>query len=465
MEDKQAEKKGQIAPQRLKGFRDIMPAAMSVRQHVINTLRGIFELHGFAPLETPSLEYASTLEGKYGDEERLIYKFEDKGGRKVGMRYDLTVPLARVVAMHLNELQFPWKRYQISPVWRGENPQYGRYREFYQCDVDIVGSASMIADAEILSIYGEAMRKLGFTGYRVIVNHRKLLAGLARHAGVPPENAGTVFRAIDKLDKIGRDGVRAELVRNGIPEEVADKALDSFLGGAGVRTFQDNAALLSELAGHLQDDPEATRGLDELGQILDALSRMGMASADLDRYGVDITLARGLEYYTGAVYEIVVDEPKIGSLGGGGRYDELMSIFSGRNLPTTGASFGVERMVDVIVELGMFTPTVTPSRALITVFDSSPQSIGESLKLAAELRQQNVPCEVYLSPGDKLGKQFGYADKTGIPFAVVLGPDEIASGAVTAKDLKAPPPNQRTVGRAELVEMLKQPPGSNSGHK
>jgi len=448
------QKKTSINPQRLKGFRDLMPAAMSVRQHVIDTLRGIFELHGFAPLETPSLEYAATLEGKYGDEERLIYKFEDKGGRKVGMRYDLTVPLARVVAMHLNELQFPWKRYQISPVWRGENPQYGRYREFYQCDVDIVGSASMVADAEILSIYGEAMRKLGFTGYRVLVNHRKLMSGLARHAGVPPENAGTIFRAIDKLDKIGPDGVRAEMVRNGIPEEVAAKALETFLGGGSVHSFSDNAALLSELAGPLKGDPEATRGLEELGQILNALSSMGIAGDDLDRYRVDITLARGLDYYTGAVYEIVVDEPKIGSLGGGGRYDELMSMFSGRNLPTTGGSFGMERIVDVIVELGMFSPTVTPSRALITVFDASPQSVGESLKLAAELRAHNIPCEVYLNPGDKLGKQFGYADKLGIPFAVVLGPDEIAAGTVTVKDMKAPPPNQRTVGREELVEML-----------
>ena len=181
------------------------------------------------------------------------------------------------------------------------------------------------------------MKKLGFTGYRVIVNHRKLIAGLARHAGVSSESAGTVFRAIDKLDKIGPDGVRAEMVRNGIAEEVAGRALDLFLSGTGGKTFKDNSALLSELAGPLKDDPEAMRGIEELGQILEALSGMGMASEDLDRFRVDITLARGLDYYTGAVYEIVVDEPKIGSLGGGGRYDELMSMFSGRSLPTTGA--------------------------------------------------------------------------------------------------------------------------------
>jgi len=173
-----------IEAQRLKGFRDLMPTAMFVRRHVMDTLRSIFELHGFAPLETPALEYAATLEGKYGEDERLMYKFEDLGKRRVGMRFDFTVPLARVVAMHLNELQFPWKRYQMGPVWRGENPQFGRYREFYQCDIDIVGSSSPLADAEILSILGEAMTKLGFTGYRVLLNNRKLLAGMARSAGV-----------------------------------------------------------------------------------------------------------------------------------------------------------------------------------------------------------------------------------------------------------------------------------------
>lgn len=450
-ESKQKQKAQRIEAQRLKGFRDLMPTAMFVRQHVIGTLRGIFEMHGFAPLETPALEYAATLEGKYGEDERLIYKFEDKGGRKVGMRYDLTVPLARVVAMHLNELSFPWKRYQISPVWRGENPQYGRYREFYQCDIDIVGAASMVADAEILSIYGEAMQRLGFTGYRVVINNRKLLAGLARGAGVSPDKAGTVFRAIDKLDKIGREGVREEMARNGISEEVAGRTLDLFLTGKGAQSFSDNMALLGELSGPLKDDPDATRGLEELRQILEALPNMGV---DLDRYKVDITLARGLDYYTGPVYEIVVDEPKIGSLGGGGRYDELMTLFSGRSLPTTGASFGMERIVDVMVELNMIEPAQTPSRALVTVFDASPESVGASLKLASELRGASIPCEVYMNPGDKLGKQFGYADRLGIPFALVLGPDEIASGAVTAKNLKAPLPNQETVQRAELLRLL-----------
>ncbi len=212
-----------ITPQRLKGFRDHLPAAMSVRQYVMDTLRGVFELHGFGALETPVLEYAATLEGKYGEDERLMYRFEDQGNRRVGMRFDLTVPLARVVGMHQNELQFPWKRYQISPVWRGDNPQFGRYREFYQCDIDIVGTSSLVADAETLAIYGEVMEKLGFKEYRVVINHRAVLAGLARSAGVSADKAGSIFRAIDKLDKIGPDGVREEMIKNGVPADVADK--------------------------------------------------------------------------------------------------------------------------------------------------------------------------------------------------------------------------------------------------
>ena len=440
-----------IEAQRLKGFRDLMPAAMSVRLQVIETLRRIFELHGFAPLETPALEYAATLEGKYGEDERLIYKFEDKGGRSVGMRYDFTVPLARVVSMHLNDITLPWKRYQIGPVWRGENPQYGRYREFYQCDVDIVGAPSMLADAEIISIFGEGMSALGFKGYSVVINNRKVLAGLARSAGVPDDQTSLVFRAIDKIDKIGPEGVRAEMLKYGIEESAAQRAVDLFLKGSNVKGFSDNRALLAELGGPLSGDERALQGVNELGQILDALGAMG---GDLNRYRLDLTLARGLDYYTGPIFEIRVDEPKIGSLGGGGRYDELIGVFSGRQLPTTGAAFGMERIVDVIIELGMIPARQTPSRGLITLFDASQRSIEASVSIAAELREAGVPCEVYMNPGDKLGKQFSYADKLGMEFALVLGPDEVASDQVTVKSLKKPLPNQRTLGRAELVGML-----------
>lgn len=454
MNNNEKGKQQRIEAQRLKGFRDIMPATMFVRQHVIDTLKGLFELHGFAPLETPSLEYAATLEGKYGEEERLIYKFEDQGKRKVGLRYDLTVPLARVVAMHLNDLTFPWKRYQINPVWRGENPQFGRYREFYQCDVDIVGAASVLADAEILTIYGEAMTKLGFTGYRLLVNNRKLLTGLARRAGVERGSEATVIRAIDKLDKIGPDGVREEMVRHGLSEDAARRAVDLFMTGGQVRSFGDNFALLSELAGPLKDDPTAMEGLSELRQIFEALQNMGV---DLDRYSLDITLARGLDYYTGPVYEVKVEEPKIGALGGGGRYDNLMSLFSGRNLPTTGGSFGMERMVDVILELGMIEARPTRSQVLVTVFDTSPESVNASLQLVSEVRARGIPAELYLNPGVSVGKQLGYADRLGISFALIVGPDELASGTVALKSLKEPPPNQETLPREEALRRISQP--------
>ncbi len=451
MSNNEQEKPKRIEAQRLKGFRDHLPTGMFVRQHVMDTLRSVFELHGFAALETPSLEYAATLEGKYGEDERLMYRFEDQGKRKVGLRFDLTVPLARVVGMHLNELQLPWKRYQISPVWRGENPQFGRYREFYQCDIDIVGTASPLADAEVLSIYGKVMDRLGFKEYRVLINHRALLAGLARSAGVEAAQAGSIYRAVDKLDKIGPEGVLEEMVKNGVSRVTAGRALEMFTSGGKVGGFADNAALLAELAGPLANDAEATRGLENLREILSALEGMGV---QLDRYQVDVTLARGLDYYTGAVFEIVVDEPKIGSLGGGGRYDNLIGMFAGRNLPTTGGSFGVERIIDVMTTLGMITPQASPSRALVTVFDSTHESVLDATRLVTELREQGIPSEVYLNVGDKLGKQFGYADKLGIPFALVMGPDERAAGTVTVKNLKVPPPNQQTVERGMLASML-----------
>jgi histidyl-tRNA synthetase len=336
-------------------------------------------------------------------------------------------------------------------VWRGENPQYGRYREFYQCDIDIVGAPSMLADAEVLSIYGEAMQKLGFTGYRVLVNNRKLLSGMAQSAGATPDEAALVIRAIDKLDKIGIDGVREEMVRNGLSRDIASKALELFATGGEVNSFSDNMAFLAELAGPLKENPQAAQGIEELRQVFQALQNMG---GDLDRFRASLTLARGIDYYTGPVYEVVVDEPKIGALGGGGRYDGLMSLFSGRSLPTTGGSFGMERIVDVILELGMVPPITTRSQALVTIWDTSPESVGASLKLASELRERGVPAEVYLTPGVNIGKQVGYADRLGIPFALILGPDELSSGSVAVKSLKEPPPNQRTLSREEAISML-----------
>jgi histidyl-tRNA synthetase len=243
------------------------------------------------------------------------------------------------------------------------------------------------------------------------------------------------------------------MVRNGISEEPARRAIELYTTGGQVRSFEDNFALLSELAGPLKDDPIATEGLNELHQIFDALRNMGV---ELDRFSLDITLARGLDYYTGPVYEVKVEEPKIGALGGGGRYDNLMSLFSGRNLPTTGGSFGMERMVDVIIEMGMMEARPTRSQVLVTVFDASPESVSASLRLVSEIRAMGIPCEVYLNPGVSVGKQLGYADRLGIPFALIVGPDELAAGSVALKSLKEPPPNQQTLPREEALKTIRE---------
>jgi histidyl-tRNA synthetase len=260
-----------------------------------------------------------------------------------------------------------------------------------------------------------------------------------------------VIRTIDKLDKIGPQGVREQMVRNGLTEEVAARTLDLYTTGGEIRNFSDNYALLGELAGPLKENEEAIRAIENLRLVLQALESLNV---DLDRYKVDLSLARGLDYYTGMVCEVHVDEPKIGSLGGGGRYDNLMALFSGRDLPTVGVSFGVERIVDVMLELGMVENRPSPSQALVTVFDNTPESIAASLELASGLRKMGVACEVYLKPGDNMGKQVGYADRLGIPFALIVGPDERASGNVAVKSLKQPPPNQQTMTREEALRKI-----------
>ncbi|HUS15059.1 MAG TPA: HisS family protein, partial [Chloroflexia bacterium] len=314
-----------IKPQLLKGFRDFLPEQMILRQTIIGRVRAIFEKHGFAPLDTPALEYLETLTGKYGDDERLLYKFQDAGGRDVGLRYDLTVPLARTVGLYHNQMVFPFKRYHIGPVWRAEKPQRGRYREFYQCDIDIVGSASMVADAEVLSVLTEAMDAFGFPAYNILLYNRKLLSAMGRYAGVPAEQAGLLYRAIDKLAKIGADGVLAEMERNGVPPEAARRALTLATETAG----QDNATVLAGLETRLAGDAVAQDGVRELREVAEYL---GALSASAGKVRVDPTLARGIDYYTGPIWEIIVEEPKIGSLGAGGRYDKLVGTFAGRDL-------------------------------------------------------------------------------------------------------------------------------------
>jgi histidyl-tRNA synthetase len=428
-------------PQNIKGMRDHLPEAMLLRQHITNTLTAVFERYGFEPLQTPLIEYAATLEGKIGDDEKLIYRFETHGGDKVALRYDQTVPLARVVAQYQGQLLLPWRRYAIGQSYRGERPARGRYREFWQADVDIVGSDSPVADAEIIAVLTEALSELGFSGFTTQLNHRQVLGGIARASGLDEQAAGSVYRAIDKLDKIGPDGVREELLKSGVAAGAAGQILEMVLlrGPAG--------DVLEDLSGRLDGDERAQAALENLRAIIRVLPEMGVPA---EAYAVAPSLARGLSYYTGVVFESVLERPPMGSLLGGGRYDELVGAFAGRPIPTVGLAFGIERLHDVMAELGLGPGARTVAEVFITLFDA--ERAGAGLQLARELRADGFKVETALDPDDKLGKQFKYADRKGIPFALVLGPDELARGEVVVRDLRNG--EQRSVPRETVAAVL-----------
>ena len=432
-----------ITPQVLRGMRDFLPEQMILRQYVIGQLRTIFERFGFEPLETPAIEYAETLEGKFGAEgDKLLYRFEDRGERRVALRYDLTVPLARVVAMH-GELVRPFKRYQIAPVWRAERPQKGRYREFWQCDIDTVGTKSVLADAEVVNVVYLALRRLGFDRFVVKINNRKILEALALFAGVPAAGAGGVYRAIDKLEKVGREAVARELEAEGLSVDVVGRLLD-LLSETG-----SDEEVLARTRERLAAFPAGAEGIDETEHLLRYLDAAGVPAT---YRRVDLSMVRGMDYYTGPIYETVVEEPKIGSVSGGGRYDKLIGLFSREEIPATGLSFGLERIIDVIDELGMRPASVrrTTAEVLVTVF--SPESVGESIRLAAEVRDQGVNAELYLGE-DRLGAQLRYASRKDIPFAAILGPDELARGQVVLKDLAGE--GQQTLPRAAIASAVR----------
>ncbi|MDQ3045016.1 MAG: histidine--tRNA ligase, partial [Chloroflexota bacterium] len=384
-------------PQILKGFRDYLPKTMLTRQRVIATFRDIFERHGFEPIDTPALEYLEVLTGKAGENERLMYHFVDQGGREIGLRYDLTVPLARVVAMHQNDLVLPFKRYHIAPVWRAEKPQRGRFREFWQCDADIVGVSTALADAEIVGIMAETLAAVGLGNAVIHINHRRLLEAVARFAGVGEERSSTLFRAIDKLDKIGVDAVSRELTNDGVSSEAVERVL-SIVSLRG--TPSD---LLDDLDERLCEDPLAVGAIWDLRELFLNLEAMNIPPA---RYDFDLALARGLDYYTGPVFEAVVDEPKIGSVAGAGRYDELIGTFLGRTIPATGMSLGVERIVDVIEEFGLMPSPQSVAELFVAVF---PDTISASMGIAHQLREGGIRVDLGLQPNRSLGEQLKYA--------------------------------------------------------
>jgi histidyl-tRNA synthetase len=433
-----------VKPRLPRGMRDILPRKMILRQYVIEVIRKGFEQFGYEPLSTPAVELWDTLTGKYGpDAERLIYSVRHEGGKeRLALRYDLSVPLSRVIAMY-PDLQKPFRRYQISPVWRGERPGKGRYREFYQCDVDIVGTPSMLADAELLDITHEVLTRLGFQEFVMKINNRKILTGVGQFAGVPQDLLGGLYRSIDKLEKIGPEGVKKELRDNQIPEDVVEKLLEL------LQVTGDDQAILAELGDRLAAYPIALEGIMELEEMLRYLEDLGIPK---ERYQVDFTMVRGLDYYTGPIYETVVQEPRIGSISGGGRYDELIGMFSDRSYPATGTSFGIERMIEVMEELDMFPPEVgtTISQVLVTIFDEA--QMGASLQMTTDLRKAGMNTELYFE-NDPLGDQIRYALKKGIPYVVIVGPDELSADQVTIRNL--PLKEQRTVERQMMAATIR----------
>ena len=416
-----------------RGMRDFLPEDVRRRAHVIGIIARVYERYGFEPLETPAVENLETLLGKYGDEgNQLIFKIlkrgehEASGQADLALRYDLTVPLARVIAHHNSKLPKFFKRYQIQPVWRADRPARGRFREFYQCDVDALGSTSPAVEAELCAAVADALVELGFSDFVIRLNHRQLLASILSACGVPPELHGTALVAVDKLDKIGPDGVAAELRERGVAEGADAALLRAF---KSVETPEGELARLGAMLS--PDDPAGAGAIDNLRQIV-ALAAGTRADG---RIRVDAALARGLSYYTGAIMEIAVPD-LAGSLGGGGRYDNLVGMFLGQDVPACGFSLGLERILVVMGERNMFPPALARSVAdvMVAVFDAA--DMGAAIGLAGRLRSEGLRVLVY-PDADKIGKQIKYADSRGVPFVALLGGNEIAAGTVTVKDLKA----------------------------
>ncbi len=436
-----------IKPRLPKGMRDILPEKMILRRHVMATVEQVFTEFCFEPLITPSVELREILLGKYGsDAEKLIYMVEHPGGKeKLALRYDLSVSLSRVIAQYPN-LPKPFRRYQIAPVWRAERPQKGRYREFWQCDADIVGCSSMLADAEIVALTYAVLKRLGFEQFIIVLNNRKTLTGIGQYAGVPEKQLPGLYRSIDKLEKLGVDGVRGELRKAGLDAPTADRLLEL------LRPAADEAgqAILDDLRGKLADYPLALEGIAELEELVSYLPSLGVAE---NFYRVDLAMVRGLSYYTGPIFETLVEKPRIGSITGGGRFDGLVGMFSTQSYPATGTTIGIERIIDVMEELNMFPPDVgeTLSQVLVTVFGAD--LLNESLKLLTELRGSGLYCELYYGTAP-LGTQIRYALKKGIPLVVIVGPDELATAQVTARDLRAK--SQTQVARSDVASVLRE---------
>lgn len=466
-----------------KGTRDFSPAEVAKRNYIFSIIKSNFEKFGFQPIETPTFENSETLMGKYGEEgDRLIFKILNSGNyffnknkielpesievlqsnsaetisvkelvelnkftgkiSEKALRYDLTVPFARYVVQHQNEIEFPFKRYQIQPVWRADRPQKGRFREFYQCDADVVGSTSLWQEVELVQLYDSVFSSLGLEGVTIKINNRKILSGIAEVIGASDKLIDFTV-ALDKLDKIGEDGVKKEMLEKGISEAALEKVqpLFNFTG-----TISEKIQKLSAL---LSSSEEGMKGVAELQFICDNIITLGLDRSELD---LDVTLARGLNYYTGAIFEVAAPKTvAMGSIGGGGRYDDLTGIFGLKNMSGVGISFGLDRIYLVLEELNLFPETVTStSKALFLNFGQ--EEALYAMQAIMQLRKAGIKVEMY-PDNAKIGKQFQHADKRGIPFAIIVGADEIENHQYALKDLASG--EQKKVSLDELKELLK----------
>ena len=415
-----------ISPRTLKGFRDYLPETMIPRERLIDVAKRVYRSYGFAPIDTPALEYLEILQGKGGAEsDQQLYRFEDAGGREVALRFDLTVPLARFVAQHVGGVGTPFKRYHIATVWRGENTQRGRYREFLQCDFDTVGTTSPVADVETVLVVHDLLSAIGFGRFTIRVNDRRVLNGVLEQNGLHDDSAA-VLRALDKLPKIGRDAVAAEMARTTTATaEQAEQVLRlADVGGSAEQVF-------AGLEGLVADSALGRAGVDGLRQLYAAATAAGVPAARLQ---IDVSIARGLDYYTGTVLETYLDElPELGSVCSGGRYDDLAGVYTRQTLPGVGASLGLDRLLAGMEQLGMLEQTRTPAIALIPYF--AADRLHDYLRLAAQLRAAGIGVEVYPEPR-KLGKQLQYADRRGFRVALIAGEQEFAEGVIQVKDLE-----------------------------
>jgi len=446
-----------------KGTRDFLPQDVARRTYIFDTIKSVFKTYGFAPIETPSFELSSTLLGKYGEEgDRLIFRILNSGEKmkkadiealqadnlprfanslaEKALRYDLTVPFARFVVQHQNELSFPFKRYQIQPVWRADRPQHGRYQEFFQCDADVVGSDSLLFEVDFVQIFDQVLTKLGIPGFTIKINNRKILSGIAEVSG-ESDKIIDITVAIDKLDKIGEEGVVKELLEKGVSEKAIEIISPLF------KIAGSNDERLTQMKSFLANSEIGLKGIEELEFVLESTKTLGLERAEVE---FDVTLARGLNYYTGAIFEVKVHDVKMGSICGGGRYDDLTGLFGLSGMSGVGISFGADRIYDVLNELNLY-PEGTDAGLTVLFANFGENEAQYCMKLCKSLRNLGIDCEVYPT-STKMQKQFKYADSRKAKFVAIIGETELANEIIQVKNMESG--EQVSVTETELMNFF-----------